>query len=397
MKRALAVFALLGILVLGASAERLEHKFRAGEKYRVLSTVEEDVYVNRRFSHRARIHNRISFETAEAYPDGSGLLRGEFQTSTRYEVLEAYVLDQSYESEYRLSRNGIYDISERYFMPVVRNVPTFPDRDLAPGDTWAAPGEERHDFRTELKIPEPFVIPFTANYTYAGPETREGRDLRVIKVSYAIFHRPPEPRIHGGVFPTQISGWSEQTLYWDPVRGGLDSYEESFQFVLELSNGATLEFRGRADARIEEAPPLDREGLARELEDATRDLENVSVEAVDGGVTITIENIQFEADSARLTPEERDKIARIAELLKRYPERDILVEGHTALAGTAEGRRKLSVDRAAAVADQLIRLEARKPDRVLVRGWGAERPIDTNSTEAGKARNRRVEITVLEN
>lgn len=397
MKRTISAVVLLCVLAAGLSAERLEHKFRAGEKYRVLSSVKEDVYVNKRFSHSAEILNRISFQTAEAYPDGSGLLKGEFLTSTRHEGLSAFVQSQRYESEYRLSRNGLYDIAPRYFMPVVRNVPTFPDRDLAPGDTWAAPGEERHDFRGDLGIPDPLVIPFTANYTYVGPETRDGRDLRTIKVAYTIFHRPAEPRIHDGVFPTQIAGWSEQTLYWDPLRGGLDSYEEKFQFVLELSDGHTLEFRGTARAETLESPPLDREALTRELQDATKGMENVTVQAGDAGVTITIENIQFEPDSARLVPSELDKIARIAEILSGYPERDILVEGHTAFAGTEEGRRKLSVERAAAVADRLIGLGARTADRILVRGWGAERPIATNSTEAGKARNRRVEITILEN
>jgi outer membrane protein OmpA-like peptidoglycan-associated protein len=317
--------------------------------------------------------------------------------STRAKGLAAYVQDQNYESEYRLSKNGIYDIAPRYYMPVVRNVPTFPDRDLSPGDTWAAPGEERHDFRGDYGIPDPFVIPFTASYTFVGPETRDGVEVRVIKVSYTIFHRPQEPLIHSGVFPTQIAGWSEQTLYWDPLRGGLHGYEERFQFVLELSDGTSAEFRGTAASRMLEAPPLDRDVLARELREATKDLDNVTIQAGDEGVTITIENVQFEADSARLLPSEVEKIGRIAEILKSYPQRDILVEGHTALAGTAAGRQQLSVERAAAVADRLVRLGARTPDRIVVRGWGAERPIDTNSTESGRSRNRRVEITILEN
>lgn len=397
MKRRIAVLILTCALVSGLPAERFEHKFRPGEKYRFLSTVEEDIYVNRRLSHRAEIANRISFEVPEAFPDGSGLLRGEFITSTRFKGLAAFVEDQRYESEYRLSRSGVYDIAPKYYMPVVRNVPTFPDRDLAPGDTWAAPGEERHDFRGDYGIPDPFVIPFTASYTYVGPETRDGADVRVIRVSYTIFHRPAEPLIHDGVFPTQITGWSEQTLYWDPLRGGLHGYEERFQFVLERSDGVTMEFRGKAASRMLEAPPLDREVLARELREATKGMENVTVQAGDEGVTITIENVQFEADSARLLPAEVEKIARIAEILAAYPERDVLVEGHTALAGTAEGRKKLSVERAAAVADRFVRLGARTADRILVRGWGAEKPVDTNSTEAGRSRNRRVEITILEN
>jgi len=87
----------------------------------------------------------------------------------------------------------------------------------------------------------------------------------------------------------------------------------------------------------------------------------------------------------------------IAEILKRYPDRDILVGGHTALAGTAEGRQKLSEERAAAVAEYLIDRGARTDTQIVVRGYGAEKPLADNSTEAGREKNRRVEITILEN
>jgi outer membrane protein OmpA-like peptidoglycan-associated protein len=88
---------------------------------------------------------------------------------------------------------------------------------------------------------------------------------------------------------------------------------------------------------------------------------------------------------------------KIGEILKKYADRDILVGGHTALAGTPEGRLALSRERAGRVADYLIGQGVRAPDRVVVRGYGAERPLADNSTEAGMRRNRRVEITILEN
>jgi outer membrane protein OmpA-like peptidoglycan-associated protein len=94
---------------------------------------------------------------------------------------------------------------------------------------------------------------------------------------------------------------------------------------------------------------------------------------------------------------ERAKLDRIAEILKRYPDRDIMIGGHTALAGTAEGRMQLSIDRAKAVADYFLSKNVRTADRVVVRGYGAERPIADNKTEEGKRKNRRVEITILEN
>jgi len=74
-----------------------------------------------------------------------------------------------------------------------------------------------------------------------------------------------------------------------------------------------------------------------------------------------------------------------------------MVGGHTALAGTEESRRTLSVDRATVVADYLIEKKARPQERVVVRGFGSDRPVADNSTEEGRRKNRRVEITILEN
>jgi len=58
---------------------------------------------------------------------------------------------------------------------------------------------------------------------------------------------------------------------------------------------------------------------------------------------------------------------------------------------------RLSQDRARTVADFLLSRNVRAPDRIVIRGYGAERPIADNRTPEGQQRNRRVEITLLEN
>jgi outer membrane protein OmpA-like peptidoglycan-associated protein len=93
---------------------------------------------------------------------------------------------------------------------------------------------------------------------------------------------------------------------------------------------------------------------------------------------------------------ERNKLREIAIILARYPERAILVGGHTALAGSAQGRQQISTARANAVADFLVSLGVRKMDGIIVRGYGAERPLGDNATEEGLALNRRVEIILLD-
>jgi outer membrane protein OmpA-like peptidoglycan-associated protein len=286
-------------------------------------------------------------------------------------------------------------------MPVVRDVPVFPGRDLKPGDTWTAPGHEMHDFRDSFGIPDPYPIPFTASYRYLGIRRWKGEDYPAFSVSYRIEERPPAApgRLPGQLWPRRITGASDQIVYWETGIGQARAYEETFRMIFELSDGVTVEYRGTARAEILESPKMDKEAIAGEIAgDLDRlGLRDASVRVDEEGITISLEDIRFQADSAAMLPGEESKLEKIAGILKRYPDRDILVGGHTALAGTEEGRKTLSAERAAAVAGYLITRDVRDAERVVVRGYGAERPVADNRTEEGRARNRRVEITILEN
>ncbi|HUX41425.1 MAG TPA: OmpA family protein [Rectinemataceae bacterium] len=374
------------------------YDYHKGDKFRVLSEVSEDIYVNHVLAKRAEIMNRIAFEVADTAPDkGAATLAGTFVTSERAKGETNYIVTGQYDSKFTQSRLGLYSIDDSYFMPVVRDVPSFPDHPVSPGDTWTAPGEERHDMRQGFGIPEPYAIPFVAEYRYEGPETKDGRPVQRLSARYTIFYEPPVPSQYNDSYPVQISGFSDQKIWWDPVYAQPTSYEERFKIVLDLSNGTTIEYRGTAKSSFVEATLMDRQALKSEVEKAVGDLEGVSVKTVPEGVAITLEDVQFTADSAALDPAELGKIASIAEYLKAHPERDIIVAGHTALAGTAEARLALSIARARAVADRLVTLGARDPLHIQVEGFGAERPISDNSTPEGMARNRRVEIIIREN
>jgi len=398
MKRLMIALGLLLMAISPALPERFVFMYVKGEKFRVLSETDEDVYINHQLQYGAKILNRIAFGVDDAAPDSSwGLLSGSFETSEQGTGSLAYVISESYDSSFKRDRFGHYDIDDKYYMPVVRNVPVFPDKDLAVGDTWTAPGEERHDFRRGFGIPDPYAIPFEARYKYVGPTQVDGKDLRIVTVSYTIFAHPAPPRQYNSIYPVQIAGFSEQKIYWDPVLGQPVAYEERFDLVFDWSNGTNIEFRGTAGSKVIEASPMDKDKLQAELQKSVEGLPNVSVQKSDKGVTISIENIQFEPDSAVLLPAELDKLGRIAQILKQYPDRDILVAGHTAQAGYAAGRQKLSEDRARAVVDRLIQLGARTPEQIRAIGYGDTMPIADNATEDGRARNRRVEITILEN
>jgi outer membrane protein OmpA-like peptidoglycan-associated protein len=386
------------VLIPPARGEEFFYKHKAGDKYRILSTVNESVYLDRRLNHRAEILNRISV-TVEEETGGRARHRGLFRTAERAvgQGGASFQWARDYESVFERDRQGYITIDGGYFMPVVRNVPVFPAGDLKPGDAWSAEGHEVHDFRDSFGINEPYRIPFTANYTYLGIRTRQGKEYPAFSVSYRVFEEPRA--VQGNIWPRRIIEASDQVVYWDFELGQARSYEEEFRVILELSNGRTVEYRGRAEAEILESSGMDKERLAGEIE---RDIDRLgiadaSVRIVEDGIAISLENIQFDADSAVLRPEEAAKLDKIGEILLGHRDRDILVGGHTALAGTVEGRRRLSQERASAVADYLIEKGIREADRVVVRGFGADQPLGGNGTEEGRRRNRRVEITILEN
>lgn len=395
-----AAAALALLCTAAAGAKEFNFKYKPGLQYKVLSQVEENVYVNGRFSHKADILNRIAVEVVDTR-DGSGKLQGTFVTSERLEGdVSVYQVSNSYRSVYWRDEQGNYDIDPSYYMPVVRNVPIFPEEDIEVGDSWRRKGVEVHDLRRGYGISEPFRIPFRARYRYLGTKEYEGRTYDLISVQYTVDHRASEYYARFPLYPERVSGYSDQLLYWDSREGRLHRYNEEFSMLFTLSNGNEYRFEGSAEAEITETLPMDKEKVAEELEKGIEEgeVKDTRVRVDEEGVTINLENIRFAPDSADLLDSEKDKLDRIAEILReRVPDRDLRITGHTALAGTQQGRMQLSVERARAVARYLLERGVRKPEEVTIQGKGAQEPIADNSTPEGMRKNRRVEIMILEN
>jgi OOP family OmpA-OmpF porin len=108
-----------------------------------------------------------------------------------------------------------------------------------------------------------------------------------------------------------------------------------------------------------------------------------------------IEDYVFEHDSARIRSEHLDDLDAVATVLRDNPSLRVRLDGHTDDTGTADYNEGLSERRAAAVRDRLIATGI-AADRLEVRGFGAARPIAPNDTPAGRQRNRRVELSVVD-
>jgi OmpA-OmpF porin, OOP family len=105
------------------------------------------------------------------------------------------------------------------------------------------------------------------------------------------------------------------------------------------------------------------------------------------------DHLNFDSATTQLTPDSNTTVANLVKIMACYPNMTVQLEGHTDSIGDPESNKQLSVDRANAVKDLLVQggIDA---GRITTEGIGEERPIASNDTEEGRAKNRRTELAV---
>lgn len=111
-------------------------------------------------------------------------------------------------------------------------------------------------------------------------------------------------------------------------------------------------------------------------------------------ITIDLNGVNFDFDKSTLRPDAVAILGEATEILKRYPDLRVEVAGHTDSVGTAAYNQGLSERRAKAVYDYLTSNGIDSSRLAGPVGYGLTRPIDTNETKEGRARNRRTELNV---
>jgi outer membrane protein OmpA-like peptidoglycan-associated protein len=137
--------------------------------------------------------------------------------------------------------------------------------------------------------------------------------------------------------------------------------------------------------------------MDKQAEELKRDLEGAQVERVGEGILITFESgLVFDHDSYGLRQETKSNLTELSETLKKYDDTNILIEGHTDDTGEDTYNQKLSENRADAVEDFLL-TQGITDNRVTTKGYGETQPLDSNDSEVGKQKNRRVEVAIYAN
>lgn len=146
----------------------------------------------------------------------------------------------------------------------------------------------------------------------------------------------------------------------------------------------------RADAQAARMQASDSQARSAELEAQLRDM---NARQTERGLVITIGDLLFDTNQAIIKPEGLRDVEKLADFMKRHPERLVLVEGFTDNVGSEVANLRLSRLRADAVRNALL-AQGISADHVTAQGYGESHPVARDDSMQGRQLNRRVEIVV---
>lgn len=316
----------------------------------------------------------------------------------RYYVLENIIRDAVNRGN-RVDNSVPVDLPERALMeewtaeadpfPAYRPMPVFPAAAPEPGSVWK---QELTAAVFADPLQPPAVIPVTARFRYDGSGSYYGDDAELATGFITI-----KEEYVGSSPVTAIEGTYTLSVAFSPHTRLPLFIKEDIEETLSFPGGETLTRKGFINRwySFPEAEGAETVTALRDRignDEAQRGIEVIETEE---GPALRLNSLKFQPDKAVLLPGERERLERIAGILKDLYDGTALVVGHTADVGNPGGQRRLSVERARAVVEALID-RGIDPSRLIFEGRGAREPIASNAGEEGRARNRRVEIILLE-
>ncbi len=161
----------------------------------------------------------------------------------------------------------------------------------------------------------------------------------------------------------------------------------SGEYQISLPAGENYSIRAEREGYFPTSENIDLTKLST-FQSVERDLR---LNKIESGTAITMKNVFFETDKATLLPASFTELGRVKELLIAHPEFKLQIAGYTDSTGTEKHNVKLASGRAEAVVAYLTE-NGIAPERLSTIGYGSAKPIATNTTEEGRAQNRRVEF-----
>ncbi|TGK81573.1 OmpA family protein [Leptospira noumeaensis] len=395
--------------------------------------------------------NRVVMKPKKCSSD-SCLVNAFFDTYIRYgKTSGPFWKDKEFLSDFTLFRNGKYEVPNEFIMPNLRSFPSFPDTPVSVSDIWKLPAEESFDFSAErIRVK---VLP---EYTFQGihpwSEGNYKGNCEKITYTYPIFYTKPEGEKMVPNVPYKIFGFASGTVFFNASRGVPEFKEVKLSYTFIYPNGTVQEanfhikgiyfLRNQVNAKDKETirediledlivgysgvpnnaklgdhnrvptngkepngenigritdtgeVPTPDKNTAPENQDVQGKLP-ITVRTSEDGIVFSLDSILFDFNDSKLKPDAETAVAKIAEILKKYPDREIRVSGHTDNIGKKEYNQKLSEDRAKSVLHSLVDNYKMDEKHISFKGYADDVPMVPNDTEENRHKNRRVEITLV--
>lgn len=334
--------------------------------------------------------NKATLEVVETNRDW-GKVTGKYYYYTRnMNYHESFRLENVYLTDFLRDKTGAMKISDQYMMPTSRNIPLFPTNQVKPGDVWQAVGEEIHEGIVDPK--NWFKFNIDVNYKFLEVVTNDGKALAHLLIDYHVMYYP---KAHPEM--SSITGFSYNNFYWDIAAGAPYSYEDTFSFMVTLVNGETVLYKGQSQAIVEEVSDIlaaNKKDMVAQISNSVSSDAGTTVKESDDGIIVNLGHILFDVNKADLKTDSFKTLDKVVEFLRKYPNLDIEISGHTDNTGQNPYNQVLSENRAKAVADYFV-LKGLSSNRISYIGYGPDKPVATNLTTEGRALNRRVEIKII--
>lgn len=140
--------------------------------------------------------------------------------------------------------------------------------------------------------------------------------------------------------------------------------------------------------------------MDKQAQKIEEEIPGAQVERIDDGILVTFDEnsgVHFETEKYNITSTSEVILTKLANILKEYPDTNVLVVGHTDSSGSAGYNMSLSERRANAVTTYFVNNKGLSSSRFTTTWFGEDQPIADNSTVEGRAKNRRVNIAIVPN
>lgn len=391
-----------------------------------------------------------------SWTDKGLVYEGDFfvdQDTNRNKAQVALGIHEAIPSSFIINSDGNLTMLVDNGYPSFRSFPTFTSRKIQKGDIWEAKAMRAVDPLSKGIITK---MPIYVRYTYTGDDNYNGEPVYLITAEWATRYNMGGTTTYvdwgGDKELNYAQGSHKATIIVSKATGAAlvirDTVDETFVY----KDGNKYQYKGTISLFTEYPPAIDRsrliaalkkmdllddeeaekllqrpvakddaiasdekktsgksssakdtaaktEKLKKQIEEhqakSAKSATPISVDNTEAGIRLTIQNLQFKADSAELLPGEEKRLDQITEILRLAEGAQFLIEGHTASTGYEAGEMKLSKERADSIAAALS-TRGIGSERFICKGSGGKKPIASNDTAEGKALNRRVEITILD-